>query len=116
MAVYSKQLLSGSVNGKGIKITGTTPSGTTIHTSITGTTSFDEIWLYATNTYASPVILTIEWGSPTAPDDNIIQTLQLQNGLVLIISGLLLNNALIVKAYASVANVVVIHGYVNRIV
>ena len=116
MATYTKQLLSGSVNGRGIEISGTTTSvSTTIHTALTGTTGYDEIWLYATNNYNVAVKLTLEWGGTTVNDDNIIQTLDIQCGLILIIPGLLLNNGLIVKAFADVVNVISVHGYINRI-
>ncbi len=39
MATYSKVLLSGSTNGKQIKVAATATPGTTIHTAVTGTTS-----------------------------------------------------------------------------
>ncbi len=52
MATYSKVLLSGSTNGKGIKIAS---SSTTVHTAIAGTSSIDEIWLYAVNSSAADV-------------------------------------------------------------
>ena len=46
MATFTKQKLSGSTDGKGIKITSNTGgSGTTVHTAVTGTTDFDEVWI-----------------------------------------------------------------------
>ena len=201
MATFSKQLLSGSTDGRGIKVAATASSGTTIHTASSTATTFDEIWLYAqlnnpfsaaltvsnkaltsnvatittsaahglfvgdtvkitgvdttfngtwtittvpsttTFTYArtatnvtsaasggsvypaataasQSVRLTVQWGGTTAVDDDITYTLTNQNGLYLIASGLVLKgNAtpLVVRAYADVANTVVLHGYVNRI-
>ena len=112
----SKVILTGSTNGLGIKVAATATAGTTIHTAIAGTTSMDEIWLYAMNSSTTTdVNLTLEWGGVGAPDDNIFITIPAYSGLILVAPGLLLRNTLIVKAFASVANVVTIHGYVNRI-
>jgi len=115
MATYTKVLLSGSTQGKGIKVVQTSTAGTTIHTAVAGTSDLDEIWLFAVNSSAAAVKLTIEWGQADAPDGNIEQTIPAESGLVLIVPGLLLQNELIVKAFAGSANVVLIHGYVNRI-
>ena len=59
MATYSKQLLSGSTNGKNIEVAATASAGTTIHTAVAGTSDMDEIWLYACNTDSSDRKLTI---------------------------------------------------------
>ena len=201
MATFSKQLLSGSTDGKQIKVAATASTGTTIHTASSTTTVFDEVWLYATLnnpfsaaltvsnkaltsnvatittsathglfvgdtvkitgvdttfngtyvittvpstttfTYArtasnvasaasggsvyigataasQAVRLTVQWGGTTSPDDEITYTLTNQNGLYLIVSGLILKgnaSPLVVRAYADVANTVSISGYVNRI-
>lgn len=115
MATYTKQLLSGSTNGKSIKVAATSTPGTTIHTAVTGTDDFDEIWIYAFNSDVSPVLLTIEFGGTTDPDDIIEITIPSQMGEVLIIPGLLLQNSLSVKAFADTANVITINGFVNRI-
>ena len=115
MASYSKQLLSGSTNGKAIKVAATSSAGTTIHTAVSGTSSIDEVWLYATNTSSSDVKLTVEWGGTTSPDDLIEATITAEAGLTLIAPGIPLQNSLVVKAFAGTTNVVTIHGYVNRI-
>ena len=114
MAVISKVLLSGSTQGKGIKVVETATAGTTIHTAVSGTTDLDEVWLWAVNSDTSPRKLTLEWGEATAPDGNIEVTIPAEDGLVLVAPGLLLQNGLVVKAFAAAANVVIIHGYVNR--
>lgn len=116
MAVYSKLLLSGSTQGKAIKVATNATPGTTIHTAVAGTSSLDEIWLYAVNSSGSTVKLTIEWGEATAPDGNIELGIAGESGLILVIPGLLLQNSLVVKAFAGTADVILIHGYVNRIV
>lgn len=116
MATYSKQLLSGSTNGKAIKVAASATPGTTIHTAVAGTSSFDEVWLYANNTSSTTVKLTIEWGEATAPDGNIEINIGAEGtGLILIAPGILLQNSLVIKAFAATANVVNIFGYVNRI-
>lgn len=113
MANYSKLILSGSTDGKGIKVTQTATAGDTIHTA--HATALDEIYIYAVNSGAAQVKVTIEWGEATAPDGNIECTVPAESGLQLIIPGLLLTNELVVKAFADTANVIVIHGFVNRI-
>ena len=113
MATFSKQLLSGSTNGKQIKVAATATAGTTIHTA--HATDLDEIWIYAVNSSASSVKLTIEYGEATAPDGNIEVTVLPEAGLVTIVPGLILTGSLVVKAFAGTANVIMLSGYVNRI-
>jgi hypothetical protein len=118
MATFSKTILSGSTDGRGIKVVPTATAGTTIHTGSSTATTLDEIWLYAVNTSASAVKLTVEWGGVSSPDDHIEYTVPSENGLYLITAGLLIKgNAtpLVVRAFAATTNVLVVHGYVNRI-
>lgn len=197
----TKLQLSGSTDGRGIKVVATASAGTTIHTGSATVTVEDEIWIWAQNnnpfsaaltvtnkvlttnvatittsaahglfvgdtvkitgvdstfngtwavatvpstttfTYtrtaanigtvgsggtvyikataaSQDVRLTLQWGGTTSPDDDITYTVPSQNGPYLIAAGFILKgNAtpLIVKAYADVANVISLHGYVNRI-
>ena len=115
MATFAKQLLSGSTNGKAIKVAAESTAGTTIHTAVSGTSDMDEIWLYAVNSSTSNVKLTLEWGEATAPDGNIEQTVPAESGLMLLTPGLLLQNGLVVKAFAGTTNVITMLGYANRI-
>ena len=118
MATFTKQILSGSTDGKAIKVAATATAGTTIHTGSSTATTLDEVWVYAVNTSASDVKLTIEWGGTSSPDDLIEYTVKAENGLYLIIPGLILKgNAtpLVVRAFAATANVITLSGYVNRI-
>lgn len=112
----TKDKLSGSTNGKGIKVVATATLGTTIHAAVSGTSSFDEVWIYAYNGHTADVVLTIEFGEATVPDGNTIITIPFKQGRTLVIDGRLLNNSLNVTAFASVANVIVIDGFVNKIV
>ncbi len=121
MATLSKLCLqpAGTTGtGLAVKVAATATAGTAIHTASSTATTIDEIWLYAVNTSASAVKLTIEWGETTAPDGNIELTVAAESGLVLVAPGLLLQgNATpkVVRAFAATANVITIHGYVNRI-
>lgn len=118
MATYTKTILSGSTDGKGILVAATATAGTLLHTGSTTTTTLDEVWLYAVNSSTSAVKLTIEWGEATAPNGNIEQTIAAESGLVLIAPGLLIKGnatALTVRAFAATTNVIVVHGYVNQI-
>ena len=116
MASYTKAKLSGSTDGKQIKVAATATLGTTIHTAVSGTTNFDEIWLYAVNSSASDVKLTIEWGEATAPDGHIEITIPAEGGYNVIVPGMLLQNSLVVTAFAATTNVILINGFVNEIV
>jgi len=119
MATFTKKKLSGSTDGMAIKVTGTSTAATvTVHTCYTTVTTaglFDEIWMYANNTSSSAVKLTLEWGTATAADGNIELTIAAESGLVLVIPGLILQNAKVVKAFAGTADVILLSGFVNAI-
>lgn len=117
MATAVKRKLSGSTDGRGVKVVATASAGTTIHTAVSGTTAgtFDEIWLFGYNGDSGSVTLTIQFGGTSTPDDDMIITLGSKTGLQLLVPGLILQNATIVKAYASVANVIILSGFVNAI-
>jgi hypothetical protein len=119
MAAFSKLVLSGSTDGRAIKVAATATPGTTIHTGSATAATIDEIWLYATNTDTTARKLTIEWGGVSSPDDLIELTIPAESGLTLVAPGLLIkgnaSTALVVKAFCATADVVTIHGYVNRI-
>lgn len=119
MASYNRTVLSGSNKGRAIKIAATGTPGTTIHTGSSVDTTVDEVWLYAMNTDTQPRKLTIEWGGVSSPDDIIEITISAESGLVLIAPGLPIqgdsSSALVVRGFCSAANVVTIHGYVNRV-
>ena len=119
MATYSKVLLSGSTQGKAIKVAATASVGTTIHATGTSATIEDEIWLYAYNSSAAAVSLTIQFGGTTAVDNEIKLSIPSLAGLTLVVPGLILTGtgsaANTVAAYAATTNVITISGYVNRI-
>lgn len=118
MATMSKIPLSGSTNGRGIKVTTVSPidgSDTTIHTAVTGTSDTDYITLYAYNDDAVTRTLELGWGGTTDPDDIISVDVPPLAGLIPVVIDLPLRNALVVVASASVANKVMLHGHVTRI-
>lgn len=115
MTTYTKLPLSGSTNGRPIKVAATATPGTTIHTAGSGATNIDEVWLWCANTDTVTRKLTVEFGGTTSPDDTIEVGIPAESGLVLVIPGLPLQNSLVIKAFAAAANVVTITGYVNRI-
>lgn len=114
----TRTILSGSTDGKGIKITQTATAGDTIHTGSSTASDVEEIWIWAYNSHTAPVQLTLEWGGATDPDDHIVVDVPEDNGLILVSPGLpLKGNAtpLVIRAFAANANVVTIHGYVNKL-
>ena len=117
-AKATKLKLSESTNGRGIKVVATATAGTAIHTAVTGTLAgtFDEVWLWAYNSDSVDRLLTLEWGGVTAPNDNIAVTVPTQSGLLLVAPGIILQNGLSIAAFAATANVIVIYGFVNRVV
>lgn len=116
MSTATKEFLSASTDGKGIKIVATGTAGTLLHTATASTTTVrDEIWIWIFNSDTSVRTVTIEFGGATAPDWNIVQQIPSQCGLVLVVPGLTLQNAATVKAFGSSANVLTANGYVNRV-
>lgn len=118
MATFSKSILSGSTDGKAVLAVATATPGTLVHTGSTTAATLHEVWLYAVNTSASAVKLTVEWGGVAAPNDHIEFTVPAESGLYLIVPGLLIKGnatALLVRAFAATASVISIHGYVNVI-
>lgn len=118
MATYAKSILSGSTDGKGIAVAQTASPGTTIHTGPTNTAHLHEIWLYAQNYDTTDRKLTVQWCGTTTGTDEIEYTVKAENGLYLIVPGLIIKgNAtpLVVRAFAATATSIVIYGYVNTI-
>lgn len=112
----SFQKLSGSTDGKGIKVTGTNSAGAvTVHTA--HATDFDLVTLWAVNQDADGETrtLTLEWGGATDPDNLITVSVPAKAGPVFICDRLLLTNSLVIEAFADEANDVQIYGLVTRI-
>ena len=113
----NRRNLSGSTDGKDIGLTKTsTTDAETIHTAVAGTTTgtVDEVWLWAYNGHMASVVLTLELGGATFP--NVIkQTIPSQQGEFLVLPGRNFQNGVVIRGWASVANVISIGGHVNAI-
>lgn len=113
---FTHEVLSGSTNGLGVVISQTATAGNTIHTAISGTTSRDEIWMWAQNNDVDGETrnLTIEFGG-TAAGNLIIVPVPCKAGPVLVVPGFPLRNGLVVAAFADEASDVMVYGYVHRV-
>lgn len=114
---YSIEKLSGSTDGKAVKVAATATTGTTIHTATAGSGDIDLVTLYACNNDADGETrtLTLEWGTTTAADGNIVVPVPCKAGLVLVCDRLPLMNSLLVTAFADEANDVLLLGFVSRV-
>ena len=115
MSTWSRVKLSGSTNGKAIKVTTTATPGDLIHTAVAGTSNWDHPYIWANNTDSVARVVTVQWGGVADPDDHITEIeLPSQSGATRIVHGLMLQNGLVIRVFASAANVVIISGFVNR--
>ncbi len=118
MATFAGIPLSGSTDYAPIKVAATViGSGTTIHTATTDTVGFDDIVLFVTNTDTSARTLTIGWGGTTDPDHLICKAVSIpaSTGPVPIVTARG-RNGIVIKAAASVTNILLITGWCNRAV
>lgn len=115
MAVFAKELLSGSTNGRGSLITATATPGNIFHTATNVAGELDEVYVYLYNSHTADVEVTFELGGTTDPDDHNVLTVPADAGLLLAIPGLVFNGGVNLRAFASVASVVTIFGFVNNI-
>lgn len=120
MASFSKVLLSGSTQGRGISVSAAATPGTPVHATGTSSSIQDEVWLYAVNSDTTNQKLTIEFGGTTVPNDQIEFTVKAENGLYLIVPGLVLTGtgaaANTIRAFCNGGSGLInIFGYVNRI-
>lgn len=106
-------VLSGSVAGRGVKITTTANPGDLLHTVPAGGDSGYSIWLYAINNDTMDRTLTVQFGGTTSPDDLITATVKAGGGLQFVVPGLLLGVGLSMRAFASVANQIVVFGFIR---
>ncbi len=113
MAQITKLKLSGSTNGRMIKVAATSTLGTTIHAA--HATALDEIYLWAVNSDSTDRKLTIEFGGVSSPDDLIEFTVPAEDGLYAIVPGLILTGSVVCTAFCATTNVVSIAGFVNRV-
>lgn len=116
MATIALAELSGSTDGRMILVAATATPGTLIHTagSVTGDDNYDDILLEAVNSDTTDRKLTIEWGGVTSPNDLIEIVIPAEVGVIPIARGIL-QNGLVIRAFAATANVVMIKGQLWKV-
>jgi hypothetical protein len=117
MASYTRQLLSGSTNGRTIPVAANATPGTLIHQAVAGTSAYDEVYAWVSNVTNQAVPLTIEWGGVTDPGDHAVKQVSIppNSPMIPILTGQVIQNGLNVRAFAGTAAALNIVGYVNRI-
>jgi hypothetical protein len=115
-SIFSLQKLSGSTNGRVVPVAATATAGTTIHTALSGTSGFDEIYLWASNVTGSTATLTIEFGGVTDPGDHLVKALTIpaNSGPTQVCFGQVLQNGLLLRAFSGTASAINLSGYVLR--
>lgn len=116
MASYARFLLSGSTNGRPIPVVAVATPGTLVHTAVAGTTSFEEVYLWASNQTGAAAKLTVEWGG-VATGDHLVTELSVpaHSEAIPVAVGQTLNGGVEVRAYSDAASAINITGNVNRI-
>lgn len=118
MAAYSKVHLSATpANGRPIAIAATASPGTVLHTATDGDAAFDELYVWVSNVSAATVKLTLQFGGVAIPGDLAAKDVAVpaNSPPIAILVGQSLNGGLVLRAFASVANVLNVTGYVLRI-
>lgn len=117
MASYSRQLLSGSTNGRVIPVAATATPGTLIHTATSGTNDFDEVYIWASNVTSAAATLTIEFGGVTDPGDHVVKAYSIaaNSPPIPLVTGQVLKGGLVVRAFSGTASAINLSGFVNRI-
>ncbi|MEM6528602.1 MAG: hypothetical protein AAF653_09930 [Chloroflexota bacterium] len=112
---YKVRGFSESDSGRGVTVNATTSPGTLIHTALTSPAAneWDEITLQAVNNTGSAVSLTVEAGGNTTAD-RITVSIPANSGLTTVLSELVLNGGVPLRAYASTASAVTVFGFLRR--
>lgn len=103
MSTYTLNKLSASTNGRTISISATSSPGTLVHTAVSGTTNYDEVWLWIVKGRQSidsayqTFRITTQYGGTTSTENFNIRGLDQEP--VLVIPGLILNNSLAIRVY-----------------
>lgn len=105
--------LSGSTDGRGIKVVQTATAGTLIHTAQASATDMDAPEIYAYNSDTADRTLTMECWGVTAPDDHVKRTIPAGETVEIPVPPG--RNGLVLRAFASAANVIAITGTVRRV-
>jgi hypothetical protein len=112
---YKLRKLSASEKGRGILVAASSSPGTLLHQALDSTAAneWDALTLRVVNLSSSPVKLTLEWGGTDAADQ-VELTIPAESGFSQVVDRHLLQDGAQVRAFAATANVLVVHGYVQR--
>jgi hypothetical protein len=110
--LFSKIFLSGDDgDGAGHLVSGTASTAmTTIHTAVTDTAGFDEVYVWMSNFATADRLMTINM----AGGNKFSMTIPPLDGLHLVVPGLPVRNAKVMSAFATVADEVLFMGYAHR--
>ena len=112
---YRVRKLSASDKGRGIAVSAIASPGTLIHEALDSQAlnEWDAVVLRAVNTTTSAIKLTIQWGG-TGASDSIEVTIPAESGFTEVIDRHVLQDGAEVRAFAAVADGVILHGFVQR--
>ena len=108
--------LSTSNDGEMVLITATSTVGTTVHTATSqvSTSRYDEVWLFASNSHSAAVDLTIEIDIANTSTSKFKVSIPKDDGLFVVLPGVSVHNGKLITAFASVASVINVVGYVEQ--
>lgn len=115
MATFTGIIPSGSTNGRSVLVVATASPGTIWHTAVAGTAAFDEITMDCENIDTVDRTLTFEYGGVASPGDRHPVVVPFQAGPMRILTRWRLQNGLILRVFASAANVLLVNGNINRV-
>jgi hypothetical protein len=117
MATFSPMFCTGSTSGRVVPVGAAVSPGTLVHTAADGDRAVDEVFLWVANVGTVSARLTIEWGGLTDPGDHLVHDLVIpaKSPLIPVVTGQRLNGGLEIRAFANIANVLNVSGFVNRI-
>lgn len=109
----TKRVFSGSSGGAPIAIA-TGP--TTIHSSVSGVSDYDEVFFYVHNLATAAKLVTAYFGPTSGAKNAVVQSIPARDGLYLVGPGAPLGLGKVVKAKATGGGSnLTAHGWVNRI-
>lgn len=117
MTTVSRIPLSGSTNGRGIKVAATSSPGTTVHTCSSTTNAGEGEWVYLSigNNDTVTRRAIIEMGGTTDIDDtHKIDIPPIGSGLVRL-DPFWLRSTLVVKVYCATADVLTVFGWADKV-
>jgi len=108
--------LSSSDDGEMVVVVATATVGTTIHTATTQTSTsrYDEVWLFASNSHSAAVDLTMEIDIANSSTSKFKVSIPKDDGLFVVLPGVSIHNGKKITAFASVASVINVVGYVEQ--